>query len=235
MKSNKMILSSFTILATLVLITLPVKAAGENSLKDALEAKYQITKTGIDRVRITQPGTVFVIQKEGISGDLSSDATFLTNKIVNGQVAQASGFMAAMQNKKTSRNLKAGDKAYLFRMDIKDDKVMLFIITAETYDVNIHGSTQQTRYKALLSFDLGKEFMASATPEAVEKAIEEVIVPESQLQANSTKSIELGQSTEQVEAALGKPDKIVRLGAKTIYVYKDMKIVFVDGKVSDVQ
>lgn len=32
-----------------------------------------------------------------------------------------------------------------------------------------------------------------------------------------------------------KPDKIVHLGAKMIYVYKDMKIVFVDEKVSDVQ
>ena len=40
---------------------------------------------------------------------------------------------------------------------------------------------------------------------------------------------------EQVEAALGKPDKKVNLGAKQIYVYKDMKITFKDGKVSDVQ
>jgi len=29
--------------------------------------------------------------------------------------------------------------------------------------------------------------------------------------------------------------KIVNLGAKKIYVYKDMKVTFKDGKVSDVQ
>jgi hypothetical protein len=33
----------------------------------------------------------------------------------------------------------------------------------------------------------------------------------------------------------GKPDKVIDLGAKKIYVYKDLKITFMDGKVSDVQ
>ena len=48
-------------------------------------------------------------------------------------------------------------------------------------------------------------------------------------------TIEKGQTTDQVQAALGKPDKIVNLGAKQIYVYKDLKVTFVNGKVSDVQ
>ncbi len=49
------------------------------------------------------------------------------------------------------------------------------------------------------------------------------------------KEIKLGQTTDQVVANIGAPDKIVNLGAKKIYVYKDMRIVFVGGKVSDVQ
>jgi hypothetical protein len=36
-------------------------------------------------------------------------------------------------------------------------------------------------------------------------------------------------------SAIGKPEKIVDLGAKQIYVYKDLKVTFVSGKVSDVQ
>jgi hypothetical protein len=47
--------------------------------------------------------------------------------------------------------------------------------------------------------------------------------------------IEKGQTPEQVKAALGQPDKIVNLGAKVIYVYKDIKVTFINGKVSDVQ
>jgi hypothetical protein len=47
--------------------------------------------------------------------------------------------------------------------------------------------------------------------------------------------IEKGQSPEQVKAALGQPDKIVNLGAKQIFVYKDIKVTFINGKVADVQ
>ena len=47
--------------------------------------------------------------------------------------------------------------------------------------------------------------------------------------------IEKGQTTDQVKAAIGVPDKIVNLGAKQIYVYKDIKVTFINGKVSDVQ
>lgn len=47
--------------------------------------------------------------------------------------------------------------------------------------------------------------------------------------------IEKGQTIDQVVAAIGQPDKIVNLGAKQIYVYKDIKVTFLNGKVSDVQ
>jgi len=40
---------------------------------------------------------------------------------------------------------------------------------------------------------------------------------------------------DQVKSALGQPEKIVDLGKKQIYVYKDLKVTFVDGKVTDVQ
>jgi hypothetical protein len=48
-------------------------------------------------------------------------------------------------------------------------------------------------------------------------------------------SIEKGMTPDQVEAALGKPDKKVNLGSKQLYIYKDMKVTFLNGKVSDVQ
>ncbi len=47
--------------------------------------------------------------------------------------------------------------------------------------------------------------------------------------------IEKGQTIDQVKAAIGPPDKIINLGTKQIYVYKDIKVTFLNGKVSDVQ
>jgi hypothetical protein len=49
------------------------------------------------------------------------------------------------------------------------------------------------------------------------------------------KTVELGYTEEQVRAALGEPGKILKLGEKAIWVYADLKITFVAGKVSDMQ
>ncbi len=48
-------------------------------------------------------------------------------------------------------------------------------------------------------------------------------------------SISLGQTVEQVTAALGQPRSVGDVGAKKIYFYSDMKITFKDGKVIDIQ
>jgi hypothetical protein len=49
------------------------------------------------------------------------------------------------------------------------------------------------------------------------------------------KSIGLGQTVDQVTANFGAPSKTVKLGTKDIYFYPDMKVTFVNGKVTDVQ
>lgn len=48
-------------------------------------------------------------------------------------------------------------------------------------------------------------------------------------------TITLGQTIEEVVALMGNPKQIVKLGNKEIYVYADMKITFVGGKVGNVE
>jgi hypothetical protein len=48
-------------------------------------------------------------------------------------------------------------------------------------------------------------------------------------------TIALGQTVDHVTASFGQPVRIAKLGAKTIYYYKDMKVTFTNGKVSNVQ
>jgi hypothetical protein len=54
-------------------------------------------------------------------------------------------------------------------------------------------------------------------------------------QSASPKSVELGNTSDEVQSVMGQPDKILNLGVRIIHVYKDMKIIYVDGKVADVQ
>jgi hypothetical protein len=48
-------------------------------------------------------------------------------------------------------------------------------------------------------------------------------------------TVALGQSPDQVTAALGKPKSVMDLGSKKIYVYQDMKVTFNGGKVTDIK
>lgn len=50
------------------------------------------------------------------------------------------------------------------------------------------------------------------------------------------KTLKIGQSKEEVVANFGQPEKVVKLGTKEIYYYKDLgKVTFINGKVTDVQ
>jgi hypothetical protein len=50
------------------------------------------------------------------------------------------------------------------------------------------------------------------------------------------KTLKIGQTTDEVLANFGKPEKVVKAGTKEIYYYKDLgKVTFVNGKVTDIQ
>jgi hypothetical protein len=48
-------------------------------------------------------------------------------------------------------------------------------------------------------------------------------------------TIELGQTKDQVTAGFGQPLRVANLGPKTIFYYKNMKVTFTNGKVSNVE
>ncbi|MGD0682840.1 MAG: hypothetical protein ABR990_12410 [Terracidiphilus sp.] len=48
-------------------------------------------------------------------------------------------------------------------------------------------------------------------------------------------TIALGQTKDQVIAGFGQPTRIAKLGVKEIFYYKDMKVTFTNGKVSNVE
>jgi hypothetical protein len=102
-----------------------------------------------------------------------------------------------------------------------------------TVDVKTLADGQGTRYRAELNVKLPG--LDSMTPEDVKKTIDTVVADPAVASAVESKTVKLGMSTDEVKKTLGNPDKIVDLGAKQVYIYKDMKIVFIDSKVSDVQ
>ena len=222
---------------TVVAPALAHAAANTKAMRMALVADYPLTSVGIsglspDYNRVTQPGAIFAIRLPGIYADVANT----TNSIVNtnyfdGQLAQATGFSAAFGGSTArSRTLNPNEKVYVTQIYMKHDAVQLELLTV---DVTTLGDGQGTRYRAELNFKLPG--LDNRTPEDVKKIIDTVITDPETASAVESKTIKLGMSTDEVKKSLGNPDKIVDLGAKKVYVYKDMKVVFQDNQVSDVQ
>lgn len=58
---------------------------------------------------------------------------------------------------------------------------------------------------------------------------------QAQAAAQPPPTIQLGQTEDEVVGMIGQPEKKIALGSKEIFVYKDIKVTFIGGKVADVQ
>ena len=59
--------------------------------------------------------------------------------------------------------------------------------------------------------------------------------PSNAAQSGPPRSIVLGNTINETQLVLGQPEKIIDLGTRVIHVYKDMKIIYINGTVSDVE
>ncbi len=213
-------------------------APNSKAMREALIADYPLTKVGMtglaqfDYTRITQPGAILAVRVPGIYADLANTKNVIINtNLTNGQLTQATGFAAAFGgNTGHSRTLNPQEKVYVTMTTVRKDSVLMELLTT---DVTTLGDGQGTRYRAELNIKLPN--LDTMTPEDVKKTIDTVIADPATASAVESKTIKLGMSPDEVKKSLGNPDKIVDLGPKQVYIYKDMKVVFLNSQVSDVQ
>ena len=156
--------------------------------------------------------------------------------------------------------LTVGEKVYVSKIDVnrKDSKVALTIIECDACN-SVQDPSQR---RAQVVFQFPKDYLSGADGGQISDLINQTLeidtgdngqqdqqgqdaqgqnaqaqqAPQQPAQPpQPPPTIQLGQTPDEVTGALGQPEKIVNLGAKQIYYYKDMKITFVKGKVSDVQ
>jgi len=215
-------------------------SAAENwkdRLTAQLEQMYVLTKRSMmDTNRITKQGTVLVVSKEGIAADLGSDLRYSITYVSGSEIREQGGAaLAIVGGKDTTRAYKKGERVYVTDIKVGDDYVMFLILAVDMSDVAVKGTTKQTRYKGAVSFKLPKATLPSMDASAVKAVVDPVLAVETELAAAPSPTISLGQTLEEVEKILGKPKQVINLGQKVIWIYDSMKVIFVDGKVVDVQ
>ena len=233
-------LAVFGVLA--LLLKCPAFAADwKKSLEESVKAEYRPTKVGIsafqfDYNRITQPGAVLVVRIPGIYADVAdTKQAIVKTKIVNGEAVQQKGVLASLTFTKQSRQLNVNEHVFVTQVSVKDDGIQFELLTQNPAAVVVDGNTTQSRYRSEVFFQFGRDELPHLQLAGVKKTIDPVLASSDVANAVQTKTIHLGMSTDEVKKALGDPEKIVDLGEKKIYVYKDMKVVFKDSQVADVQ
>ncbi|AXC12040.1 hypothetical protein ACPOL_2727 [Acidisarcina polymorpha] len=175
---------------------------------------------------------LLAVRVPGIYADMANtEKEIINTNVADGQVTQASGFWAATSGSTgNSRTLKPDEKVYVTQIFVKKDAVQVELLTVDTTTL---GDGQGTRYRAELNVKLPG--LESLSADDVKKAIDTVVANPATVSTAQSKTVKLGMTTDEVKKSLGDPPKAIDLGAKQVFVYPDMKVIFANGKVSDVQ
>jgi hypothetical protein len=153
------------------------------SLKEQLEAQYTLSKVHTNGT--VDPGTVLVIQLAGIKGvplgDLAMAPAIYKDGVLH-PPSKSSSFGAALLQASTRptsetsgkdfRAFPVGDKVYVSKLDVnlKNDRIMFVVVECGA----CNGVDQTSEYKAAVSFQFGKGYLASASVPDVEDTIAKV-------------------------------------------------------------
>src|SRR5258708_4979325 len=192
-------------------------------------------------VAVVEPGTLLAVQKGGVLSVPWRAMALCPSKYQDNSLHPSAGFCAGMV-KTVSKYYQKGDKVYPLKIEVSLDKAKISFAVVACDSCN--GVNPPTSMKGQVVFQFAKGYLEKANVGEIEDAIGQVFAISNEDQQQSAQqgqqqaepqTIQLGMTTDQVQAAMGKPEKIFNVGTKQIYTYKDIKVTFLNGKVSDVQ
>jgi hypothetical protein len=252
-----------TVMRRSVLLALIVVLAGvapslygqdrKAEIQKRLASEFTRTKMTGDKSDIVTAGSVLVLHKDNLLMCSTEAVAPPTNTYKDGRISMGFGsnmswgmaLSAASQQAANipQRKFVAGEKFWVTEYLVKDDGVV-FQFYSDPFD-NIRYYTQLKfpfqKGSIPAADDLMKTIADVLTVDASQQdaPAQDAAAPQSQAApaepAAAPKTIALGQTTAEVLEILGQPTKIVNLGAKQMFFYPDMKVIFTNGKVSDVQ
>lgn len=232
------------------------------TLQEQLSAQYKTVKIGPDGEIAGDPGTLLAVQKDGIIGVPFQALALCPAKFKDNVLHLSVGFCAGMMQN-VSGPFRQGAKVYPLKIDVNPGKEKISFQVVGCKICN-HSNLPFPR-KAEVVFEFDKGYLEKASASEIEDMIGQVFTittnddqqaaggdtqpageqqssqqpaqdaQPAQQQQQEPATVQVGMSTDQVQSVLGKPDKIFNVGAKQIYVYKDVKVTFLNGQVSDVQ
>ena len=256
----KLAVSLSMLLALIGMCGAAARAQGTGTLQADLEKQYKLTKMGSDSTGdvVVAPGQVLVLQKSGVLGVPYNNMVFCPSHYQDGTL-KPPNTMCKLSVQKVSKYINSGEKVYVTKIEIqpKDEKVIFSIVECDTCN-NVQSASQMKSQivfhypkgyleggadagqvgdivSQVLTADAGGDQQQAAGADQGAAQQQEAAAPAAAAPAAPPASVQMGMTPDQVVGILGQPDKIVNLGAKQLYIYKDLKVTFLNGKVTDAQ
>lgn len=234
--------------------------AANSDLSNQLKGTYKLAKLGQDShgVSVVEPGTVLVVQKGGMLGVPPINPIVPAANYKDNDLKGPSG-MSKMAAGNDTKLLQIGEKVYPIKLevDMKKDKVTLTVIECDA----CNNAQQPSSYKSAVAFQFPAGYLAMAAPDQIAEIVSQVLAPDAdsggsnQQQADApapqqaaphaaqenppasapSGGIQVGQTFKQVLTIHGMPKQILNVGNGQVYVYNDVLVTFVNGRVSNIQ
>jgi len=236
-------------------------AAALIDIQRQLVSLYPPAKATADGTDIVTAGAVLVLQKDHLLMCKVDQMVPTLNVYKNGAITQGGlgGLLHALDRlgrlggqgaspNEVTREFVTGEKFWVTAITTRPGGVRLSLMSDPIND---------QRYKATLEFPFERgaiptaDDLASLVSEVVKVDAQDAPTSQSAGDAGgsnggaqatqeasppvATKTIAIGQTRDQVIATFGVPTKVVKLGSKEIDVFQDMKVTFVQDKVTNVQ
>ena len=203
------------------------QSAAPVSLQEQLSAQYKLVK--MSGAVVTDAGTTLAVQKGGVISVPWRALVLCPAKFQDNALHPSMGMCAAML-KDVSGYFKTGDKVYPTKIEVNLQKAKISFSVVSCDSCN--GVDPPTSMKGQVVFQFPKGYLEKADAGTVENAIGQVfsIGNDTQTQSNQPRgqqeqaqreqpaqqeqaqpdpqTIQLGQSTDEVQAALGKPERL---------------------------
>ena len=256
---------SLLLLATLCLPLPAQTLDTPGAIKAAIEAKYHVTQATADYTDIVTAGDVITLLKSGLvmydstkSAARSGNVSYHDGKLNAGGMTRMMLIGNNPNSAVQAREFVSGEKCWLIDVTIKGEGLYLTFLSDPIRDIRFMGSIKfpfdkkepmpgpdvmLARVAEVISAQAPPQQAAQSAPgpgapppapAAAPPPIAPPPPPADQPAAPPT-TISLGQAKADVVSSLGQPTKVVTLGTKEIDYYTDMKITYVNGKVTDVQ
>jgi len=223
-----------------------------SDIQRRIESDYPVTQATGDKSDIVAAGAVIILKKNSLvlhSGGILSNA----NTYKNGKLS--AGFFGGLCKNSSEagcRTFVKGEKFWLTDVDVKEDSLTLQFLSDPLPD---------TRYSGTLKFQFAKGTQptvdqmtalvaevievdtstpppaaAAAPASAPQQALAPIAPPPPPDQAAAPQTnVTVGQTKDQVIAALGQPQRVATVGTKQVLYFSGLKVTLVNNKVTAVQ